>query len=236
MQTQATITALLDNNTVVDISQRLLFSEDKPSSFTPLDISLMDYLIHRRAIDHEVRDSLLTMARRLSCSDYRTIEASLTRLEKAGWVTARGCGKWNTRALQINVDAIPALAPVREKISKEAGQLAVWYKGQLERNGVRKFHKNWLKRSEPSAQRILAQCSGKIGSGIDIARGVITWGLEQPHWRRLLMRGSLYHVERFFNKILRECDLWYKSHAKQQAIDVKRTDGGIENADRNGAN
>lgn len=232
MQTQATTTALLDNNTVVDISQRLLFSEDKPPSFTPLDNLLMDYLIHRRAIDHEIRDSLLTMARRLGCSDRKTIAASLKRLEGAAWITSRGCGKWNTHAIQINFDRLPACANVREKISKEAGQLAVRYKGHLERNGIRKFHKNWLKRSEPSAQRILTQCGGKIGSKLEIAQGVITWAFEQPHWKRLLMRGSLYHVERFFNKILRECELWHQSHAKQQTITGQRMDGGNHNADR----
>jgi hypothetical protein len=170
----------------------------------------MSYLVRRRAIDHEIVDSQQTITDALGYKDRETIEASLVRLEKAGWITVRSRGNWNTNAIQVNVDAVPALARVRDKITKEAGALAVWYKGQLERKGIRKFHKNWLKRSEPSAQRLLTQCSGKSGSEIEIARGVMGWGFEQPKWRRLLMSGSLYHVGRFFNKILRECERWHE--------------------------
>lgn len=237
MQTTATATVtLLGDHEVLDILRRLDNPTNRHSELFPIDNYVMSYLVRRRAIDHEIYDSEQTIARALGYKDRETIAASLVRLEKVGWITVRHRGNWNTLAIQINFDRLPACASVRDKISKEAGLLALWYKGKLERNGIRKFHKNWLKRSEPSAQNILTRLEGKVGSAIELAKYILAFGFEQPHWKRLLMRGSLYHVEKCFNKILRECEFWRQSQAKKQATDAQRMNGGMENADRNGAN
>ena len=228
MQTTAiTAVTLLGDHEVLDILRRLDSPANRPSELFPIDYHVMSYLVRRRAIDHEIYDSEQTIARALGYKDRETIAASLVRLEKVGWITVRHRGNWNTLAIQINCDRLPACASVRDKISKEAGLLALWYKGELERNGIRKFHKNWLKRSEPSAQNILTRLEGKVGSAIELAKYILAFGFKQPHWKRLLMRGSLYHVEKYFNKILLECELWHKSHAKQQTIAGQTIDGGL---------
>ena len=139
----------LSHSTVFDIRQRLLLSEDKPSNFTPLDILIVDYSIHRGAITHEICDSQLTLARRLGCSDRHAIAASFARLEGAGWFTVCYHGKGQTKGWQINIDKLPACAPVREKVSKEAKDLAFRYQVAIEKRTSRtRFPKNWLKRQE----------------------------------------------------------------------------------------
>lgn len=191
-------TELLSNTALAEIHHNLFSSENKPTSLLPIDILVADYLICRRAVDHQISDSCLTIARRLNVSRPQTIAASFCRLEKTGWIITQGRGQCKSKLIQVNYKNLPACAPVREKIGKDAGELTVWYKGELERlkgplmSTVRKFRKDWTARNEPSAQRILDRYHGNV----PLVKELIHWGMYQPNSRQKSMRsGSLYHID-----------------------------------------
>ena len=224
-------TALLDDRlndrTILDTLRRLDSPANRPASLFPIDISVMAYLVRRRAIDHEIVDSRQTLADAVGCQSLRTIDASLERLEKAGWISVRHRWNGNSNAIQVNVNTVPALAPVQRKVTKEAGQFAVWYKGELERSGFRKQvrRKNWLSRSELSAQRILNKCGGDV----ELAKVRFGWGLRFSKWQKIVQSGSLYHVNGIFDKMVKELQEYIDSKAKQTAIDTPGTSGGSGN-------
>jgi hypothetical protein len=217
-------TGFLNYKTVFDINQRLLLSEDKPSNFTPLDNLLVDYWIHRGAITHEICDSQLTLARRLGCSDRHAIAASFARLSSAGWITVCYHGKGNTRGVQINVDKLPACAPVRAKITKQAENLAFRYQVAIEKLTSRiRFPNNWLKRQEPSAQQILTRC----GNDIERAAQIIGYGMNHSPKYKRRVKMSLYNALRVWPGLVREYEHW------QEFLRQKQEQKGSENEHAN---
>lgn len=189
---------LQTNAVTIDVLQRLFFTENKPSSLTPLDIAILAYLILRRTTDHSIHDSHLTIAERV-CSDRRTVSRSLRRLEKAGWVSVGGRGAGRSKAISINIEKLPAAQPIRAAVTIEAKQLASRYHIALQKRvGVRKFPKNWLTRQAPSAQRILTHCEGNL----PLACEVIGHALSNPKFK-LRASKSLYHVLVIWPSIMR---------------------------------
>ena len=59
----------------------------KPEAAAPIDICLTIHLLNRKAVDHEIADSQLTLAQCFA-TDVTTVGRSLKRLQKLGWGTA----------------------------------------------------------------------------------------------------------------------------------------------------
>lgn len=154
--------SLLSNHLTVEVLQRLLFSEDKPSKLTPLDVAVLSYLVLRRCQDHEIFDSQFTLATRL-CAETKAVARSLKRLALLKWITLINRGKGRTKGVALNVDKFPALQPVRDRITDEARWLAREYVKELVKVEPRRiFPKGWVDRQFPSAQRILTACGGDV--------------------------------------------------------------------------
>jgi hypothetical protein len=135
--------------------------EEKPNDLGPFDLLIMVYLISRKGEDHAITDSLQTISRRLNCS-VKTIERAVENLVSKNYLT-RTRRRGRSSELSLNFAAIPCEAPLRLKISEDAGRLAVWYKLELSKRRLRtKFGKRYISQQEPSAQRILDKCDGDM--------------------------------------------------------------------------
>jgi hypothetical protein len=152
---------LLDNHVLIDILQRMFYSEAKPSNLLPVDLSVMTYLLLRRCTDHAIFDSYQTIAERV-CVERKTVPESLDRLQRAGWIALGSRGPGRSKAVTINIDKFPAAQPVRDRITLEARVLVQEYVKELGKVGRRKFPKQWIPRQLPSAQRILTKCGGDV--------------------------------------------------------------------------
>jgi hypothetical protein len=199
---------LITNHVTIDVLQRLLFSEDKPSRLTPVDLAVISYLILRRTHDHEILDSAQTIAARLS-GDRRVIGRSLERLRSLGWVSVGSRGNGRTKAISINIDMLPAAQPVRAKITQDAKKLTWRYMTALGKMGRKKFPKNWHTRQFPSAQRILTLCSADL----ELAARVLGHGLNNPKFKKRTAM-SLYHALIVWHQIADS----YQKQSKAQII------------------
>jgi hypothetical protein len=164
----------------------------------------MSHLVRHRAIDHEFYGSQQTIADALGYKDRETVAASFVRLEKVGWITVRHRGRWNTCAVQLNLNKVPALAKVNEQITPQAGTLAALYKSLVEAPDLnlrrKRLHKNWLNRSLLSAQKILNKCGGDA----EWAGRLLEWGLRYSKYHKTFESGSLYRISHIFDRMVDE--------------------------------
>lgn len=180
---------LITDHVTVETLQRLLFSEEKPASLTPVDIAILTYLVLRRSLDHEIIDSEGTLALRLGC-ERKTIGESIARLKKIEWIEAAHRGVGRSKGLSLRLDKFPAAQPVRAVITQDAKKLALLYYKALKQNDPkRRFTKNWLPRQCPSAQRILTLSGGDLA----LARARLSFAVNHPKFR-LRAQLSLYHA------------------------------------------
>jgi hypothetical protein len=70
----------MNHKSTITMLQNLFFSETKPAELKPVDLSLLTYLILRRAEDHYIHDSQLTLANRLGC-ERQAIRDGIGRLD-----------------------------------------------------------------------------------------------------------------------------------------------------------
>lgn len=208
MQTES----LLSDHAMIDVLQRLHFSESKPSYLLPLDISLLTYLVLRRSIDHEISDSAGTLAHRL-CVERQAIGESLDRLQQHGWITVSGRGVGRSKGLSLNTEKFPAIQAVRERISEEAKFIAREYANELQKAGRRRFPKNWISRQFPSAQRIIDKCGGDAA----LARSMVAFGFTDKELHKSV-RTSLYHATLIWPKITRAYQTRLKDIATAQMV------------------
>lgn len=178
-------------------SIRSFLATEKPTSIGPVDVLHVITLMVRKAQDHPVFDSQLTLARSFGC-ELKTIARSQKKLAspKIDWI-ARPQRRGKTRALSLKFQNLPGEEPVRRVLSREAGQLAVRYRIGLQKYLRRKkFPKQWLKQQEPSAQRILNECGGDL----ELACAMVGHALAHPkHKRKAGM--SLYNLLSQWKKV-----------------------------------
>jgi hypothetical protein len=124
---------LLTDSLTVDVLQRLLFNESKPTQLLPIDIAVMSYFILRRCVDHSISDSQGTIARRV-CAERQAVAESLKRLERVGWITVGGRGRGLSREISLNFETLPAAQPIRDKITPAAEFLVTKYMTNLTKN------------------------------------------------------------------------------------------------------
>lgn len=188
-------TPFLDNGVVIDVLQRMLFSETKPSKVRPIDLSVMTYLLMRRCADHSIFDSHQTIAERV-CAERKAVRESLARLDDVGWISLGGRGKGRSKAVCVDLEAFPAAQPIRDKITEEAKALVREYVSELQKAGRRKFPKQWTTRQYPSAQRILTKCGGDV----NLAYRMMGFAFMHPDFRKRA-RMSVYHMLCIWPKI-----------------------------------
>jgi hypothetical protein len=166
---------LLTDKVTVDVLQRLIFSEEKPSKLLPIDLVIMTYLVLRRCEDHEIFDSQLTIAER-TCTEWKAVGRSLKRLQKVGWVTVTYRGRGRTKAIAINLDTFPAAQPVRELVTEGAKVLVREYVSELQKvDPHRRLLQGWVNRQWPSAQRIVTLCDGDVQLAYSMMGHAFMW-------------------------------------------------------------
>jgi hypothetical protein len=207
---------LVSNTVVVDILQRLLFSESKPSRLTPTDIAVMTYLILRRAVDHSIHDSHDTIAKRV-CVERKAVMDSLARLESVRWITVESRGLGRTKSISINIEGLPAAEPVRSAITPEAKALVRDYYSELKKMGRKQFHKNWFHRQYPSGQRILTMCGGDL----QVAHHLMIWALKSPRFKER-SKQSTYHMSLSWKRIVEA----YKDEVRRKQVSDETSGGG----------
>lgn len=189
---------ILTDRALIETIRHLYFSEGKPTQITPVDISILTYLILRRSEDHEIFDSQETIAGRIGC-ERKTVGESLERLKRMEWISIGGRGQGRTKAIAIRTDKLPASHGVRAAITQQAKSLTVRYHWYLKRTDPRRrFRKDWLQRQLPSAQRILTLCGGDL----DLARAHLNFAMRHPIYKRRA-ETSLYHAICIWGKISR---------------------------------
>lgn len=188
---------LLTNSLTVDMLERLLFNESKPSQLLPIDLAITTYLVLRRCVDHSISDSQGTIARRV-CAERQAVAESLKRLERVGWISVGGRGRGLSREISLNFETFPSAQPVRDKITPAAEFLVNKYMSNLMVIGRRKFPKNWKKRQLPSAQRILSAC----GDDLQLARLMLHFAFTDNRFKKRT-RTSLYHTVLIWPQITR---------------------------------
>jgi hypothetical protein len=206
---------LLDNHAIIDVLQRMFFSESKPSQLIPVDLAVITYLVLRRCVDHAIFDSQDTIAQRV-CVERKTVMDSLARLELAGWISLGGRGKGRSKAISINFEAFPAMQPVRDKISDGARALVREYVLELQKAGRRKFPKQWATRQLPSAQRILTKCGGDV----NLAYRMMRFAFVHPELRNRA-RMSVYHMVCIWPKVTKT----YHAYMEQMALTQNNMEG-----------
>lgn len=204
--TEKTLTRLRD----------LFYSETKPKELTPLDLSLLTYLILRQSEDHFIRDSQDTLAARLGCTR-NTVAASIKRLESLKWITVQRPTDWNekthrssraiyqTLGLSVNLDKLPVTGDraKRSAISEDAIDLAAQHtlivissRGQSKhsRSPVRfnRFQQN-------AAQRLIDE----LGS-YDAAAEVVNFAAYDSTGHRKAASTSLYAIRQRLPSILQD--------------------------------
>ena len=204
---------LLDDHVLIDIMQRMFFSEAKPSHLLPVDFSVMSYLLLRRSVDHAIFDSHQTIAERV-CVERKTVPESLDRLQRAGWITLGSRGPGRSKAIAVNIDKFPAAQPLRDKITPEAKALVLEYVKELHKIGRRKFPKQWVPRQHSSAQRILTKCNGDV----NMAYRMMGFAFMDPALKNRA-RMSVYHMVCIWPKIERA----YGERVGQVAVMPKGT-------------
>jgi hypothetical protein len=210
--------AKLDNKTVVEVLQNLHFNETKPPTLAPIDLVILAYLTLRRAVDHVIVDSIDTLARRTCASD-RTVERSLDRLEKLGWIVVGGRGNGRTNTLSINIDKVPAARPIKDSITQDARSLAIKYQIALQRQGRTTFPKNWLQRQSISAQRIITDCNGDFS----LALSIVEYALSTPKYREKAEE-SLYDVRLKWSGLVKS---FHKASADQPEAQTSITPASL---------
>lgn len=192
--TTGTATGLLTDNVTVASIRDFLSNETKPEYLEPVDIIHVIYLMARKAEDHGIIDSKLTLSKRFNCSP-STVVRSRERLQKAGYIgVERRRGRTNSTA--INVENLPAEATLRSKITPEAERLAERYCAGLIKLGKKKFSKYFKSNQIPTAQRVLDSCQGDIV----LATNLIDHALDNPTHSKKAKK-SLYELFGRWSKV-----------------------------------
>jgi hypothetical protein len=185
-------TSLLTDRITVQTLRDFLSDENKPADLGPVDLLQMVYLMLRKAEDGGIVDSQQTLARRLGCS-VKTIGRSQKLLASKVEFIARVRRKGRTSELTINVENIPAEAPLRLILTEEATRLAAWYKGELKKRHRKKFQKRFTEHNMVTAQRILNDCGGDV----DLAKSLVEFALDPGMYRIAAMKGLYTLFERW---------------------------------------
>ena len=171
-----------------------LSNEEGRAKLEPIDHLYLMYLMLRKAEDHGITDSRLTLSKRLDCTP-ETIRNSRKRLVRAGYITVER-RKGRSSAVSINIANIPAEARLRSKITTEAKSIAVHYQTRLRRLGRKKFGKYFLDSQLPSAQSILDSCKGDEA----LATAIIDYAVNSPVSKKFA-RKSLYELWSRWRKV-----------------------------------
>jgi len=180
-------TGLLTDKLTLETIRNYFADENKPSGLGPVDHLLMVYLMSRKAEDGGITDSQQTLARRFGCS-VRTVSRSLELLQQSKYAS-RIRRKGRTAELILNVENIPAEAPLRLRLTEEATHLAAWYKIELKKKHRKKFPKRFTEQNTATAQRILNDCGGDV----DLAKRILEFALGPCMYQRAA-RNSLYKL------------------------------------------
>jgi hypothetical protein len=186
--------SLNTDNLTVKTLRDFLSDESKPTELQPVDLLYLAYLMLRKAEDHGITDSKLTLSQRFNCSP-RTIVSSRKRLAKIGYISVER-RKGRTSAISINTANVPAEAALRSKLTPEAKSIALHYQNLLRRLGKKKFPKHFLNNQVPSAQRILDNCEGNE----TLATSVIDYAVRSPVCKNFA-RKSLYELFSRWEKV-----------------------------------
>lgn len=207
---------MIDDTTALESIRRFIQAE-KPAGVTAIDILQIVHLLSKKAPDHPVYDSQLTLSQYFGC-DIQTTRRSQDRLSKLGWL-ARPQRRGKTNALSLLYQNIPSQEIIRRKITPQAKQLAFAYKQALQ--GRKRFPKGWLDQQHLSAQRILELCSGDER----LAATLIDFACLHPTFGKR-SRQSLYQLLRLWKKITASYSehLQRQERRRQAAEAVQRTE------------
>jgi hypothetical protein len=180
--------SLLDDHKVNNLALAFMRA-DMPDGITTHDKLLVGYLIQRRAFDHPVNDSQLTLSKILKCS-LNTVARSLERLASPGigWIT-KAKRQGHSDGIALVHENLPLAENDRLQITEAAKKLAGKYQQALIKLGRKKYPKGWLSLQVVSAQRILNDCDGEFR----LACSILSHALRSPA-HRLSSRKSLYHI------------------------------------------
>jgi hypothetical protein len=185
----------LNNDSItVKTIRDFIDNRSKPAKLKPIDLLYLTHLMVRKAEDHGITDSNLTLSQKLNC-DLKTIVRSRERLVKAGYITAER-RKGRSSAVSINTANVPAEATLRSKLTPAAKSIAAKYQTLLRRLGKKKFPKYFFDNQVPSAQRILDSCGGNE----TLAASIIEFAVKSSVHRRFA-RKSLYELFRRWQKV-----------------------------------
>ena len=181
-------TSVLSNTHAMSAILAFAASAKKPDQLELIDITLVMYMLARKAEDHPIFDSHLTLASNFHV-DPKTIQRSQQRLERLNWI-ARQQRRGKSCALTLLYENLPFSEPQYTEITDAAKQLAVRYQLGMQKHRIRKrFPKGWLAAQHISAQRILNRCDGDS----ELAAKIISHALSHPMHKKTA-KDSLYKV------------------------------------------
>ena len=183
-----------DDATMKVTVTRFLASPSKHPDLKPIDILIVAHLMTRKAEDHCVWPSHLTLARMFNTDD-KTVSRSLVRLTRVGYVSQQH-RKGRTSFYALNYEVIPGEESLKTKISQPAKALAAKYQMLLQKKGRKKFPKLWLSQQFLCAQRIIDKCKGDA----EVALKVIEFALAQKMFQKRASK-SLYNLFRLWKQI-----------------------------------
>ncbi|HEY4381914.1 MAG TPA: helix-turn-helix domain-containing protein [Acidobacteriaceae bacterium] len=200
-----------DDATMKVTVTRFLASPSKHPDIKPIDILIIAHLMTRKAEDHCVWPSHLTLARMFNTDD-KTISRSLTRLTKVGYISQQH-RKGRTSFYALNYQTIPGEESLKAKISQPAKALAAKYQMILQKKGRKKFPTTWLGQQFLCAQRIIDKCKGDAESALR----VIEFALAQTTFRKRASK-SLYNLFRLWKQIAPAYNAHRKQEKQQEAV------------------
>lgn len=188
-------TGSLLNNHQIQKMTLAFFQAEKPAKTEPIDIALVIYLLQRRAIDHAVWDSQLTLSGQLCCSvDH--IQRSLKRVSRFGWIV-RSKRHGHSDGLTVVLDKLPQGTATRIQVTTAAKKLALQYRDAVTKKWRRKLPKGWLTQQFVSAQRIL----NRTNNDWNLAVRVISHAFQTPPFAAMTKK-SLYHLCKPWDRIV----------------------------------
>lgn len=199
-----------DDATMKVTVARFLASPSKHPDLKPIDILLVAHLMTRKAEDHCVWPSHLTLARMFNTDD-KTISRSFSRLTKVGYVSQQH-RKGRTTFYALNYEVIPGEESLKTKVSPEAKALAAKYQMLLQKRGRKKFPKTWLAAQCLTAQRIIDKCKGNPATALKAIEFALATTIFQKRASK-----SLYNLYRLWRQIVPAYNTAWNKHKDEAA-------------------